>query len=117
MGDKRKKITNTYEVKISSNALKNFDEIMEHITSVEFQPANAIKVGQTFYKYFDKIELNPYSFGECKHIPTKTKMYRQVVCLSWIIVYKINTPVVTIIGIIHKSRQPSKIKLLKKLHY
>lgn len=115
MGDSKKKTPKKYPLGLSANALRNIDEITGYIAFINHQPANAVKVGDTIFKTIDRIALNPYSFKECEQIPTKTKMYRRAVCLSWIIVYKIMPAGIIVLGIIHKSRKPAMLRAIKRI--
>ena len=67
------------------------------------------------FETIDRIALNPFAFRECEEIPTTTKIYRRAVCFSWLIIYKITNAEIVVLGIIHGSRRPSKIKKLKKI--
>ena len=115
MGKQTQTTTATYQIRLSDNAVQNINEITGYIAFINHQPLNAIKVGDTFFKAISKIEQNPYAAKECRLIPTKLKMYRQKRCLSWYIIYKIVAPQITILGIIHTARKPSKIKALRKV--
>jgi hypothetical protein len=95
MGRQKKATRIAYEVKISENALQNIDEITGYIAFINQQPLNAIKV--------------------CEELASATKVYRKAACLSWSIIFKISVPEITILGIIHTSRKPSKIKALRKV--
>jgi len=75
----------------------------------------AVKVGDAIFAKIDRIARNPMAFKECVEIPTKTKMYRRAVCLSWIIIYKLTDAEIIILGIIHGARRPSKIRNLRKV--
>jgi len=75
-------IATAYQIRLSENAIQNIDEITAYIAFVNHQPMNAIKVGDAFFNAFGKIEKNPYAYKECGLIPTKSKMYRQKLCLS-----------------------------------
>lgn len=114
MGTKEKANRKAYKVEISVNAQRNIDEITGFIAFINQQPLNAIRVGDAFFEMFEKIALNPLVFKECEELPTKTKMYRKAVCMSWHIIYKIKGEIIYILGIMHSSRKPSKIKKLKK---
>ncbi len=114
--DKQKKaITKNRQISVSVNALQNIDEITGYIAFVNQQLQNAIIVGNAFFELFDRIKQTPFAFKECIELPTKTKKYRQAVCHSWLVIYKITTTEIIIIGIIHGSRKPFKIRALKKL--
>ena len=113
MGRQKKAASKTFQVVLSSNALQNIDEITGYIAFIKQQPSNAIKVGDSIFDMFDRIQLNPYVFRECDELPTASKMYRRVNCLSWQIIYKVTDVEILILGIIHRSRKPSKIKALR----
>ncbi|MCY7311941.1 MAG: type II toxin-antitoxin system RelE/ParE family toxin [Chitinophagaceae bacterium] len=115
MGKQTKTIATAYKVRLSDNAVHNIDEITSYIAIVNHQPMNAVKVGDALFATIDQIELRPYAFKECDLLPTKSKLYRQALCLSWYIVYKIADTQIIVLGIIHGSRKPSKRKALKRV--
>jgi plasmid stabilization system protein ParE len=82
MGQQKKTTSKTYQIRLSTNALQNIDEITGYIAFINHQPLNAIKIGDAIFKVIDRILINPFSFKECEELPTKTKMYRRAVCLS-----------------------------------
>jgi len=104
-----------YTVRLTENALQNIYEITGYITFINHQPINAIRVGDKIFKTIDYIGQHPFAFRQCEEIPTKNKIYRKAICLSWLIIYKIKHSEIIILGIIHSSRKPSIIKTLKKL--
>lgn len=113
MAQKKKPPYKAYKVSLSNNALQNINEIVGYIAFVKKQPLNAIKVGDTLFETIENIGSNPTAYKECEEIPTKTKMYRIAICLSWSIVFRIKNDEVLILGIIHQSRRPSKIRKLR----
>lgn len=115
MGRQKKTAAKTYEVRISTNALQNIDEITGYIAFVNQQPLNAVKVGDALYRVIDRIARNPFAFRERDELPTKTKMYRRALCYSWRIIYRIKANKVLVLGIIHSSRNPSVIRPLRKV--
>ena len=115
MGTKKETTAKIYHVDISVNALRNIEEITGFIAFINHQPLNAVKVGDAIFTMIDKIEVNPFTFRECEELPTKNRIYRKAVCLSWNIIYKIKANTILVLGIIHSSRKPSKIKTLKKI--
>ena len=116
MGRQKKATPESYPLRISKSALQNIDEITGYVAFINHQPLNAIKVGDALFKSFDKIGSYPFAFKECEELSTKTKIYRQARCLSWSIIYKIKSAEILILGIIHQSRRPSKLKALKKIN-
>ncbi len=115
MGKQKKIPSATYQVRVSDNAQKNFDEITGYIAFIKQEPANAIEVGDKILETFDRIALNPLAFRQCDELKTKAKIYRRAICLSWQVVYKICPLEIVILGIIHKSRKPSAVKILRKI--
>jgi plasmid stabilization system protein ParE len=115
MGYTKEKTPEAYSLRVSDNALENLDDITGYIAYIKHQPLAAIKVGDKIFQTIDRIEKNPLAFRECKEIPTKNKIYRQAVCMSWLIIYKVKASRIVILGIIHSSRKPSRIRSLSKI--
>ena len=115
MGNTKEKAPKTYSLRVTENALQNIDEITGYIAFIKHQPLNAIRVGDKIFQTIDRIKQNPLAFRECEETPTKTKIYRKAVCMSWNIIYKIKASEIVILGIIHGSRRASKVRGLKKV--
>ncbi len=115
MGNAKEKAQKIYSLRVTENALQNIDEITGFIAFFKHQPLNAIRVGDKIYETIDRIEQNPLVFRECEEIPTKTKMYRKAVCMSWNIIYKIKGSEIVVLGIIYGGRRSSKVKKLKRV--
>ncbi len=104
-----------YKIRITDNTLINLIGITDFIEFENLQRENSIKVGKTIWAAIDDVSLNPYSFKECLYIPTKSKMYRQTLCLSWYIIFRITEDEIVVLGIIHSARKPSSIKKLRSI--
>jgi len=115
MGKQKTKIGKAYPIRISLNALENFDEITGYIAFINHQPKNAIKVGDRILATIERIEQSPFAYYECQELQTKTKIYRRAICLSWQIIYKITSSEIIVLGILHTSRKPTSIKALRKI--
>jgi plasmid stabilization system protein ParE len=115
MGRTKEEPEKTYPVRVTLNALSSINHIINYIAFFMHEPISAIRVGDDIYRTIDRIEKNPYAFRECEEIPTKSKIYRKAVCLSWLIIYRISPIEVAILDIIHSSRTPRRIKYLRKV--
>lgn len=115
MGSTKKETGKTYSLRITENALQNIDDITGYIAFIRHEPLNAIRVGDKIFETIGRIEQNPLAFRECEEIPSKTKIYRKAVCMSWLIIYKIKVSEIVILGIIHGSRRASKIRRFRKI--
>lgn len=113
MDSTKEKTPKTYSLRVTEKALKNIEEITAYIAHIKHQPLNAIRVGDKIFKTIDHIRQNPFAFKECEEIPTKTKIYRKAVCMSWNIIYRVKASNIVVLGIIHGSRSSSKIRKLK----
>jgi plasmid stabilization system protein ParE len=115
MGNTKEKAPETYSIRVTENALQNIDDITGYIAYIKHEALNAIRVGDRIFETIDRIEKNPLAFRECEEIPTKTKIYRKAVCMSWVIIYKIKVSEIIVLGIIHGCRRASKVRKLRKL--
>ncbi|MBS1585293.1 MAG: hypothetical protein JSS82_07055 [Bacteroidetes bacterium] len=52
----------TFEVKLTSNALHNIDEITGYIAFVKQQPLNAVKVGDAIFETIGRIANIPFAY-------------------------------------------------------
>ena len=116
MGKTKEKAPKTYPVRLTTHAQQNINEITGYIAFINHQPLNAIRIGDKIFDTIDRIRQNPYIFRECEEIPTKNKIYRKAVCQNWLIIYRIKSDEVVILGIIYGSRKPSHIKKLRKVN-
>ena len=52
---------------------------------------------------------------ECRHLETKTKMYRNIILGSYLIIYRIKANKIEVLRAFHGSRSPKYIKAIKKI--
>jgi len=116
MGKQKEEAAASRRLRVSLNALENLDEITTYIAIKKKQPLNAVKVGDAIFKAIEDINRSPFAYKECEALPTKARVYRRAVCLSWLIIYKLTNTEIVILGIIHGSRKPSAIKALKRVN-
>ncbi len=115
MGTEKKDAPEKYRLKITENGYASIDEIAEHIALEKFEPQSAASVVDRIYKAIDKIPLNPFIHSECQEIPTKKKIYRKALCMSWWIVYRIKNDEIVVLGVVSCSCYKSKIRSLRKI--
>ncbi len=115
MGRAKEEARKAYSLRVTENALQDLDNITGYIAYIKHEPLNAIRVGDEILKTIDRIEKNPLAFRECEEIPTVNKIFRKSVCLSWLIIYKITSSEIVILGIIHGHRRKARIKNLRKV--
>lgn len=70
-----------------------------------FEIINSVKLLETQYL------LHP----ECRHLETKTKIYRNIILGSYLIIYRITSKRIEVLRAFHGSRSPRIIKKVRKV--
>lgn len=78
-----------------------------------------IKLADSFFEtiLFDVEHLeNQYLLHlECRHLETKTKIYRNIILGSYLIIYRIRANRIEVLRAFHGSRSPKIIKQVRKV--
>ena len=53
-------------------------------------------------------------YAECENIPTKTKIYREAGYKTWLIIFKVKSNQVTILGVISGKQKPTRFKKMTR---
>ena len=67
------------------------------------------------WKLVDGLSGNWPLFSECRHLPTKSKMYRWIILESHLIIYRITDKEIQVLRIVHSHRSITKIKASKRV--
>ena len=74
-------------------------------------------------RYLHKLEealntLHEYYlvYPECRHIPTKSRMYRNIILDAHIIIYRITDKCIEVLDIIHAASSIRKIRGISNIH-
>jgi plasmid stabilization system protein ParE len=62
------------------------------------------------WKLVENLSGNWPFFSECRHLPTKSKMYRWIILESHLIIYRITDIEIQVLRILHSRRSITKIK-------
>jgi plasmid stabilization system protein ParE len=54
-------------------------------------------------------------YPECRHLPTKTRIYRYIILESHLILYRIKPETIEVLGIFHSKSSISKIKAVRSV--
>jgi toxin ParE1/3/4 len=78
-----------------------------------------IKLADVFYfeiiKSVRNLETHYLLHPECRHLETKTKMYRNIILGSYLIIYRIRTNRIEVLRAFHGSHSPKNIKTVRKI--
>ena len=114
MGTEKTTTAKPYTLTIKANYYLNLEQIVNYIAFEKKQPLNAIKVGEGINKIMIKIIDNPLIYAECENIPTKTKIYREAGYKTWLIIFKVKSNQVTILGVISGKQKPTHFKKMTR---
>ena len=67
------------------------------------------------WKLVEGLSYNWQFFSECRHLPTKSKVYRWIILESHLIIYRITVSEIQVLRIIHSHRSATKIKATRKI--
>ena len=87
-------------------------EILYHRLNTSEVFASTMKI--EFMKKVDSILLNPYIYPECRFLPTKTQIYRNIIWGNYLIIYRIKKDVIEVLSFFHAKQKPSKIRLVTR---
>ncbi|HXH19042.1 MAG TPA: type II toxin-antitoxin system RelE/ParE family toxin [Chitinophagales bacterium] len=68
-----------------------------------------------FFKRVSKILPLHLSHPECRFLPTKNHIYRNIVWGNYLIVYKVKKKVIEVLCLFHSKQNPKKLKRLRRL--
>jgi plasmid stabilization system protein ParE len=98
---------------ITDRALSELQaEIIYHRANTSEAFASTMKTD--FMSRVDSILPNPYIYPECRFLPTKTQIYRNIVWDNYLIIYKIKKDAVEVLSVFHTKQKPAKIRLVRK---
>lgn len=101
---------------VTSYPFDNFDLIsIYEYGFAEFGEKLAAAFITEIYKYIEKLETEYLLHPECRHLETKTKIYRNIILGSYLIIYRIQTSRIEVLRAFHGSQSPKNIKTVKKI--
>lgn len=62
-----------------------------------------------------QLQTHYYLHPECRHLETKTKIYRNIIFGSYLIIYRIKAQKIEVLRAFHGSRSPKEIKKVRKI--
>jgi toxin ParE1/3/4 len=54
-------------------------------------------------------------YPECRHIPTKGRIYRNIILESHLIIYRVKSERIEVLGVIHSQSSISRIRTVRKI--
>ena len=82
-----------------------------------FGKLQADKYQNDIFRLVSCLDLFYDIYPECRHLLTKSKVYRWIILESHLIVYRINNDEILVLRIIHAHRSIKKIKHSRSIKY
>lgn len=103
-----------YKIVIKEKAEQDLINAIDHY-AVNYSVRYALKFREEFYQVVET--ALPFVWGnpECRFLPTKNHIYRNIVWGNYLIIYKILKKEIWIVGLFHTKQDPAKIKSYKKV--
>ena|ERR1019366_3254808 len=86
-------------------------EYLKASVSVEY----AQNFRNEFIRKTDGINPNYFSYPECRFLPTKNKIYRNIIWGDYLIVFKVLAKEILVLGIFHTKQNPGKLKSYRRI--
>ena len=101
---------------ITSNKFKaSFDRIYEYSLET-FGYFQAERYDQKIEKAIDTLPEWHTAYPECRHIQTKSRMYRNIILDAHLIIYRITKQRIEVLDIVHSASSISKIRATRKIN-
>jgi len=96
-------------VKVSKLFIIDLDCIFQYgVETFGLQQAELYE--NEIWKLVEGLSGNWQIFSECRHLPTKSKMYKWIILESHLIIYRITSKEIQVLRILHSNRSITKIR-------
>ena len=95
-----------------------FKESRKHIYDYSCETFGEVQAIRYMQKIRDALDTLPefYTYyPECRHIPTKSRMYRNIILGSHLIIYRITAARIEVLDIVHGAMSVSRIRATRKI--
>jgi plasmid stabilization system protein ParE len=102
-------------IKVSNQFYESIDQVYEYgfETFGYFQAERYLqKIKQSLSTLSDFCTVYP----ECRHLATKSRMYRNIILSAHLIIYRITGERIEVLDIIHSASSIGKIRAVRKIH-
>jgi len=81
-----------------------------------FGYAQACKYFNIISQLVEKLDNSYTHYPECRHLATKSRMYRNIILDAHLIIYRITDICIEVLDIIHSASSIGKIRGARKIH-
>lgn len=102
------------EVVISDLALISLEQVYEYGIEMFAYAAATVFIDELIFR-IEQLSINYLLHPECRYLPTKAKIYRNLIYGSYLVIYRITINRIEVLNILHSSRSISAIKASRKI--
>jgi toxin ParE1/3/4 len=102
------------EVVISDVALISLEQIYEYGIETFAFTAATVFIEELILR-IEQLSTNYLLYPECRYLLTKSKMYRNLIHGSYIVIYRITLTRIEVLNVLHSSRSITNIKAVRKI--
>ena len=102
------------EVVISDMALLSLEQIYEYGIETFAYTAATVFIEELILQ-IEQLSVNYLLHPECRYLATKSKMYRNLIYGSYIVIYRVSLTRVEVLNVLHSNRSISSIKASRKI--
>jgi len=103
------------QVKVSDRFYESAGQIYD-FGYEKFGYFQAERYKQKIRQSLDKLSTFYMTYPECRHIPTKNRMYRNIILDAHLIIFRITVQRIEVLDIIHAASSIGKIRGVRKIH-
>ena len=109
------------EKRLSRKPVEVSDEFKAHRTHIydysfdTFGQFQAERYLQKIEKALDSLYDYYFTYPECRHIPTKSRKYRNIILDAHLIIYRITNKSIEVLDIIHSASSIRKIRDVRSI--
>jgi toxin ParE1/3/4 len=106
-----------FEVKpvvFSSQYVLDTDHIYQYGLET-FGEVQAQKYEELIDKIASDLTLSYWMYPECRHLPTKNHIYRNIILESHLIIYRIKTDKIEVLRVIHSHSSIKRIRTVSRI--
>lgn len=101
-------------VSVTTFALLTVNAEFEYLKENASTPF-AYKFRDKFIEHVELLTSNYLHYPECRFLPTKGKIYRNVIWRDYLLIYKILKSEILVLGVFHARQNPRKLKSYRRI--
>lgn len=102
------------QIVIKESALNDLEQEYEYYAT-HYSPDYAEKFRSSFFEQVKTILPHALKYPECRYLPTKNQIYRNIIWKNYLIIYKTKRTVAEVLVLFHTKQHPRKFKAVRKL--